>query len=238
MSKAAVRFCLFAASLLVLSACSGSNQDQSGSSTTPSDPSVTVNAADPPTENTAAVEKPLPPQAGKPGIRVASLPIGGADNTGGPCVQVSWSGGDIPEGYGVQIDKVSFEGNAYQQSDSQCPGSPCVGQIFRAGRLSCDLAITPTEASARGSIEGDQVRVFMKGRLLCPDYGAADCRAFEKQVRQQGPSMTVPRPPDAPGGSTDSATTDSATTDSSNTDSSNTDSSNTDSSTITETPGG
>ena len=195
MSKAAVRTCMSVVLLLALSACSGASPDQPGST-----PTVAADAAAPPTENTTAVEQPLPPQEGKPGISVATLPIGGNDQGLDPCVQVSWSGGDIPQGYGAEINGVGFEPDAYQQSDASCPGSPCMGHVFRANELQCDLAIRPSDASKTDRSGNEQVKVFMDGRVLCPDYSAAACTDFAESVRKQSSSMTLALPisPEAP----------------------------------------
>ncbi|MDQ1535759.1 MAG: hypothetical protein QOE58_152 [Actinomycetota bacterium] len=215
MSKAAVRFCISVAFLLSVSACSGAGTEQVGSQSTPT---TAVNGQAPPTENTTAPEQPQPPQEGKPGVSLATLPIGGNDSAGGPCVQVNWSGGDIPEGFGEKVESVSFEPDAYQQSDSGCPGPACIGHTFKASELECDLAIKPADPSATARSDTDQVNVSMQGSVVCPDPGAAQCKTFDDSVRGQTSVVTValPIPPEGSQGSNGSGeTTSPATTESS-----------------------
>jgi hypothetical protein len=196
MSKAAARLLLPVALLLVVTACSGDRQAQ-----TDPGPTVAIDGAAPPTERTAAVEQPLPRQDGEPGIKVASLPIGGAEG-GGPCVQVSWSGNQIPEGFGVKVNKVRFEPGTYTLADNACTGSQpsCAGFVFRASETGCLLAIRPADPLKTERIQSERVSLRMTGRALCPDYGDAACGTFVTDVVKAPSSMTVARPsrPTAP----------------------------------------
>jgi len=202
MSKAVVRFWLSVAFLLALTACSGSNAVQSGSA-----PALATGA--PSTENTTALEQPLPVRGGNPGISVASLPIGGQSEgaTGTDdvqCVRVNWilstSGDTIPSGLAVEITSVAFEPDAYRVTDNPCQGPPCIGHVFRASELACDLPIRPTDASATGLSDTEQVSVSAQGRVLCIDYGGVPCKTFVSAVRGDPQTLTVPLPtsPQAP----------------------------------------
>jgi hypothetical protein len=196
MSKIAVRFWLCVVFLLALTACSGSNAVQSGST------SALATGA-PSTENTTAVEQPLPARGGNPGISVASLPIGGQSEgatgtDGAQCVRVNWilsaSGDTIPSGLAVEITSVAFEPDAYRVADNPCQEPPCIGHIFRASELVCDLPIRPTDASATGLSETEQVSVSAQGRVLCTDYGDVACKTFVSAVRGSPQTLTVPLP--------------------------------------------
>lgn len=203
MSKAAVRLGLPLLCLLALTACSGDSTAGSGSE-------VSLDGASPATE-TGGVEQPLPPEDGSPVISVASLPVGGQSegSPGDQCVRVSWilssTENTIPGGLSVKITGVAFAPDRYVQADHGCAGPACVGLTLSSAELRCDLPIRPTETTATELSESDEVKMSLKGRVLCTDYDANPCKTFAATVL--GSPQTIPVPlPVSPEGPTDSTT--------------------------------
>jgi len=188
MSKAAVRFFLLMTLLLPLASCSGSSRIDSSGSDSP------LATGAPPTENTTAVEQPLPPGGGNPAIQVAPLPVGGND-PGDPCLQVSWSGDTIPDGVGAMIKSVDFEPNTYQRADNECSTKPaCIDHVLRASDTQCFLGIMPTNRDATDRNQADPVSVTVNGYVVCANENGADCTSFKSAVKKQPGSLTVARP--------------------------------------------
>jgi hypothetical protein len=204
MSKAAVRLCLLMALFLSLAACSGTDRIQSSGADS------TLNSAAPPPENTTAVEQPQAARGDNPGIKVASLPVGGNEK-GGPCFQVSWSGDTIPDGVGAMITSVVFPTGTYDQESTPCGTPPCVGHALRASDTECSLTITPVDSNATDRDRDHPVNVIVNGFAVCDDNSSAACQGFKKALLDQSAngSLTVD-PPIAPGTTQEPAPTDSA----------------------------
>lgn len=209
MTKAAFRL-LAVAFLLALAACSGADPVQLDSSSTQG----SIDGAPPATEDPGALEQPLPPRDGNPGISVATLPVGGQGGGSGTdgvqCVQVNWllstSQDAIPAGLAVEITGAAFEPDAYVVTDGSCEGPPCIDYIFQASEVACDLPIRPSVAGATELSDSEEVSVSVQGRVLCTDYDAAPCRTFVEAVRgdPQTISVGLPLSPEAPPDSTGS----------------------------------
>ena len=178
MSKAAVRLCLLMALFLSLAACSGSDPIQSSSADS------TLDSAAPPPENTTAVEQPQAARGDNPGIKAASLPVGGTEN-GDPCFHVSWSGDTIPDGVGAMITKVEFPADTYDQENTGCSGPPCVGHALTASDPQCSLTITPVVSSHKGRDSNHPVRVMVYGFAVCDDNSSAICQGFKTALSTQ-----------------------------------------------------
>lgn len=203
MSKPVFRL-LAVALVLALAGCSGDDQAQLDSSSTQG----SIDGAPPATEDPGALEQPLAPRNGNPGIPVASLPIGG--QSGGPgtdgvqCVQVNWllstNGDAIPAGLAVEITGAAFEPDAYLVTDGSCEGPPCIDYIFQASEVACDLPIRSSVAGATELSDSEEVSVSVQGRVLCTDYDAAPCRTFVEAVRGEPQTISVGLPvsPEAP----------------------------------------
>lgn len=204
MSKAAVRLCLLMALFLSLAACSGSDPIQSSSADS------TLDSAAPPPENTTAVEQPQAARGDNPGIKAASLPVGGQEN-GDPCFQVSWSGETIPDGVGAMITKVEFPAGTYDQENTGCSGPPCVGHALTASDTQCSLTITPVDSSAKGRDLDHRVTVTVYGFAVCDDNGSAICQDFKTALSAQSTNGSLQVAPPITSGTTQApAPTDSA----------------------------
>ena len=192
MSKAAVRLCLLMALFLTLAACSGSDRIQSAGADS------TLDSAAPPPENTTAAEQPQAARGGNPGIKVASLPVGGNED-GSPCFQVSWSGDTIPDGVGAVITSVVFPAGTYEQESTPCSTPPCVGHALTALDTRCSLTITPVDSSATDRDRDHPVSVTVNGFAVCDDNSSAACQDFTAALLAQSAngSLTVD-PPIAP----------------------------------------
>jgi hypothetical protein len=199
MSKSACRRVLPVVVLLLLTACSGGGGAQPEAS-----PTVDIGGGEPATESSGAVEQPLPPSGDNPGIKMASLPIGGGGGGGSSgdgglqCVRVNWilsaSGSAIPGGLAVRITGASFAPNAYRTANSPCQGPPCIGFTFELSEIACDLPIRPKRSDATSLSETDQVAVSIQGRVLCTDYGSSLCKDFVGEVRDSPQVILLPVP--------------------------------------------
>jgi hypothetical protein len=206
MSKAAVRFALSVAFLLAMTACSQAETSQSGSSST------LDSGASPSTENTTAVEEPLPEaEGGKPAIPVASLPIGvnegppGAD--GVQCVRVNWLADPIPGGIAAQVTSLEVTSDIYQRADGGCSGPQCDGFVYRGSGGACELPVTVAQsASSDQGTEADVTVSVTAGQVLCSDPGSSACTTFAGAVSGSPATLTLtvpdsPAPSDTESGS-------------------------------------
>lgn len=194
MSKAACRLCLILAFLLGLPACSGSGAAQ------PSGDVSVLGTAAPPTENTTAVEQPQAARGDNPGIKVASLPVGGSsEGAPGPggvqCLGVNWvlTSDPLPAGVSVVLTEVRFDPDVYRPASGSCPLPSCVGFVFQGSDRACDLAIRP-KADGETTLSDTDVQAFADGRVLCADSEGSACKDFLTSVRGQSSTLTVKLP--------------------------------------------
>jgi len=195
MSKAAARLGLLVVFSLTLSACSG------GDSSEPVTVAGTAAEAPPSTENTTALEQPQAPAADKPGISVASLPIGepdgfARDGDGTQCIHVTWiqSSDSIPEGLGVQVTGASFVPAVYQSGSFTCERPTCEGHVFGGSDLTCDLAIRPLRESETELLDSPPVIMSLQGQVLCADFTSDSCKNFAGEVRDQAQTLSLKLP--------------------------------------------
>ena len=182
MSKAAVHLFLLVMLLLPLASCSRSSPIESVGS----DSTLATRA--PSTENTTAVEQPLPAGGGNPAIKAAPLPVGGNED-GGPCLGVSWSGDSIPDGVGAVIKSVDFEPDTYQRADSQCAQTPaCIDHVLRASDTRCFVGIEPTNSAATGRDPVDPVSVTVQGYVVLSAWLDEEDRVIDGEDCCEAPS--------------------------------------------------
>ncbi len=195
MSKAASRLGLLVVFVLTLAACSGGDRGE------PVTVAGTAADAPPSTENTTAVEAPQAPGADRPGISVASLPIGSPDGSslegdGAQCVHVTWiqSSDAIPEGLGVQVTGARFVPAVYRSRSFPCGRPTCVGYVFRGSDLTCDLSIRPVRQTETALSDSPPVTLALQGQVLCSDFASDSCKNFAGQVRDQAQTLRLQRP--------------------------------------------
>ncbi len=197
MSKAAYRLCLLLAVLLSLAACSGSGPAQ------PSGDVSVLGTAAPPTENTTAVEAPQAPRGGNPGIRVASLPVGGSSELAPgsdivQCLRVKWVLSDsIPAGLSVALVDVHFDSEVFSPA-SGCPLPSCVGYVFQGSDTACDKAIRPKESGMSILLSTTSVSASAEGRVRCADSEGAACKDFLALARSQPSTLSATLPVPTP----------------------------------------
>ncbi|WP_344189747.1 hypothetical protein [Pedococcus aerophilus] len=155
-----------------------------------------------------------------PAIQVARLPVGGGSvlDPGDPtlqCAQVNWvgsNGGEIPQGTGVELIGVAFDPAVFETSGDGCGSErpSCLGYVFRASALQCDLAVRVT-----GDVPPDtRPTVGFSGLVFCPDDQSESCRRFVEALgdqEQQQVTLEVPAPPEPATEPTTEPTTDPAT---------------------------
>jgi hypothetical protein len=195
MSKAAARLGLLVVFVLTLAACSGGDRNE------PVTVAGTAAEAPPSTENTTALEQPQAPGADKPGISVASLPIGdpdgfALDGDGAQCIHVTWiqSSDAIPEGLGVQVTGASFVPAVYRSASFSCERPTCEGHVFRGSDLTCDLSIRPVRESETELLDNPPVAMSLQGQVLCTDFAADSCKNFAGEVRDQAQTLSLKLP--------------------------------------------
>ena len=214
MSKAASRLGLLVVFVLTLAACSGGDRAE------PVTVAGTAAGAPPSTENTTAVEEPQAPGADKPGISVASLPIGSPDGfsldgDGAQCVHVTWiqSSDAIPAGLGVQVTGASFIPAVYRSDSFPCERPTCAGYVFGGSDLTCDLSIRPARENETTLSDSPPVTLALQGQVLCSNFASDSCKNFAGEVRDQAQTLTLQRPaaPQNTPGSTADISTDNST---------------------------
>lgn len=195
MSKAAARLGLLVVFVLTLAACSGGDRGE------PVTVAGTAAEAPPSTENTTALEEPQAPGADKPGISLASLPIGDPDgfsleDDGAQCIHVTWvqSSDAIPEGLGVQVTGASFVPAVYRSGSSPCERPSCEGHVFAGSDLTCDLSIRPVRESETELLDDPPVTMSLQGQVLCKDFAADSCKDFAGEVRDQAQTLSLKLP--------------------------------------------
>jgi len=195
MSKAAVRLGLLVVFVLILAACSGGDRNE------PVTVAGTAVEAPPSTENTTALEQPQAPGADKPGVSLASLPIGdpdgfSRDGDGAQCIHVTWiqSPGAIAEGLGVQVTGASFVPPVYRSGSFSCERPTCEGHVFRGADLTCDLSIRPVRESETELLDDPPVIMSLQGQVLCTDFTSDSCKNFAGEVRDQAQTLSLKLP--------------------------------------------
>jgi hypothetical protein len=195
MSKSAACLGLPVMFVLALAGCSGGDRNE------PVSVAGTAADATPSTENTTAVEQPQAPGNDKPGISLASLPVGdpdgfSLDGTGAQCIHVTWiqSSDAIPEGLGVLVTGAGFVPEVYRTSSSSCKRPTCVGHVFHGSDLTCDLSIRPIRDTETTLLNSPPVTMSLQGQALCADFAADSCKDFAREVRDQAQTLALKLP--------------------------------------------
>lgn len=114
-------------------------------------------------------------------VELPGLPIGGSDvefdAPSTQCADVSWTGGEIPEG--VQVSISSFQVSPeFSLDDQPCGnGPPCLpGFVFTSSGGGCTVGVTwsgATPADGQGSLAADAGTVACADEQTCSDFTSA-----------------------------------------------------------------
>lgn len=203
--------------LLLGAGCGGTDSGTgTGAGTGPvDDPTSAIDPAPPATEDPDALEEADEPGQDAVALELPGLPVGGDSEVVSAtlqCVDVGWSGPDIPAGIRVGLDGIAFmPADGFTASDAPCPGEAprCVGEGFwiTAALERCAQAVAWT---GRPTIDEQRMLMYRGGTIACVPDRLDECRDFGEAVLANGPESIdlEPHPDELLGGLSEPDTTD------------------------------
>ncbi len=158
--------CAVAVGLASCSSGTGSSSSTTGTSSSPAGDDAATSAAGPqaPAPEQTSQEQPQAPQ-GKPGVELASLPVGGSGPGDNPdCVDVSWSDPAFRDGVKIVITGVDVKGDFTEQGTS-CQ-TPCRNYVFTSDQGSCQVRVGYAIPQPPRDLNGT---VGLEGTCIAPD---------------------------------------------------------------------
>lgn len=158
--------CAVAVGLASCSSGTGSSSSTTGTSSSPAGDDAATSEAAPqaPAPEQTSQEQPQAPQ-GKPGVELASLPVGGSGPSQNPdCVEVRWSDPAFRDGVQIVIIGVDVMGD-FTEVGTSCQ-TPCRDYVFTSDQGRCQVRVGYVVPQSPRDLNGT---VGLQGSCIAPD---------------------------------------------------------------------